>query len=558
MSELVYINGSVVGTDGNVPIYDPQGTWRWWSINEVYLGEIGSHKYVPKVLDYVIDPLTYVVKIVDHLDPVTLIPTLREIRPAHMSFVLSETDVLFGVGPGTQSDTYRIYLDKSVTPHIFAVDMRLKVAGTMSSYAKIFKGAALSDDGNVISKVYDNNGNFISENVPLELVAIDSHVNYSIKAISVCHTTEGLVDGEIVTAVIYNDQGHVVSKRQLLVENTSFIRSLNASQKYISHISLETPFISATMDHVIEFPLNIPINALNIMGVVHYSNGDTLKLPVDGNKFKMFGLDQYVSTIIGQKLDLVLSYSLSAEEVSYAGITSDGHFITEPYSLLTINPNNSYTVKLFGYPKWIDSENGYVMHWWLFNLDRNVYFDVTPYVTFSQNTGAFNPKGYGYMQKKAVSINLRDISGAFKPFIHTQLVEIILNGEANELDTPWTMMHESISSRPLYGVGLYAKRINNLIINLASGMTSIDVWKERVYTHTYPLLDRTVEINPPTPTHFIVSYSNTSVEFLMSDWNQDLNMGIDIPLYGTVTIRFIKRGVNSDMQLSISAMMVKP
>jgi hypothetical protein len=233
------------------------------------------------------------------------------------------------------------------------------------------------------------------------------------------------MDGEIVTAVVYSDTGHVVSKRQLLVENTSFIRSLNVSQKYVSHISLECPFLSQSVDNTIEFPLNVPLNALNMMGVVHYSDGSTLKLPVNGSKFTMHGVDQYVSSIVGQRVDLVLSYALSDNEVAYANTNVNGRYVTEAYFLLTTNPNNSYSIKLFGYPYFIDENNGYQMRWWLFNLDRNISFEVTPFVRFSENTGPYDPKGYGYLQRKSVSLNLRDVSAAFKPFIHTQLVDIV-------------------------------------------------------------------------------------------------------------------------------------
>jgi len=551
-------NSLVVGLDGVVPIYNPAGLWQWWSLDSVYVGQQGSEKYVPKVSDYVIDPGTYTTYIVDFLDPVTLIPTLRLIRPANMSFSLSETDILFGVGPGTQADTYRVYIDTSVTPYVLAVDIRLKIAGTMSSYAKLFKGSDLSGNGEVISKVYDSNGNFISENIPLELVAIDSHVNYSIKTIKTCHTTHNLVDGEIVTAVIYSDNGHVVSKRQLLVENTSFIRSINASQKYISHISVECPFMSPTLDHVIEFPLNIPLNALNLMGVVHYSDGSTLRLPVNGDKFRMFGLEQHISSIVGQKIELVLSYALSPDEIAYAGVTTDNHYITEPYSLVTINPNNSYTVKLFGYPFWIDEANGYQMRWWLFNLDRNIFFEVTPFVTFATNTGPFNPKGYGYLQRKAVVINLNHVSGAFKQFMHTQLVDIVLNGHPGIGSTPWTMSHESVTSRPSFGTDLFANCSNPLHINISSGITDFAEWKERMYLQTYPLVNPSTELSAPNPTHFAIKYSNTEIEYNINDWNLDLNINVNIPVHKTVTVRFFKRTVSGDIQLSIAALLVMP
>lgn len=548
----------LMGTDGIVPVYNPEGRWCYWSIKELWTGETGANRFVPKVFDYVIDPETFTTWIVDHLDPVTLIPTLREIRPANMSFSLSESDVLFGVGPGTQSDTYRVYIDQSVTPHVLAVDIRLKIAGSMASYAKIFKGSDLSSSGQVISKVYDSNGNYISQSIPLELVAEDNHVNYSIKSIKVCHTTEELLDGEIVTAVIYSDTGHVVSKRQLLVENTSFIRSTNASQKYVSHISLECPFLSQSLDNTIEFPLNVPLNALNMMGVVHYSDGSTLKLPVNGSKFTMHGVDQYVSSIVGQRVDLVLSYALSDNEVAYANTNVNGRYVTEAYFLLTTNPNNSYSVKLFGYPYFIDENNGYQMRWWMFNLDRNVSFEVTPFVRFSENTGPYDPKGYGYLQRKSVNLNLRDVSAAFKPFIHTQLVDIVLNGPPTVDNNAWNVSHESISTRAAYGIGLFAKKIGNNQLNLSSGITDFLEWKERFYKQTYPLVNNRTELVPPNPTHFIINYEGIDTEYEMDDWNKDLNAASAVLIYKTVSVKFIKRTSTGDIQLAIAAVVIKP
>lgn len=551
------ING-VVGQDGITPVYNPEGRWCIWGHHEMYLGGAGENRYVPKLHDYVIEYGTYTTYIVDHLDPITLIPTLREIRPANMSFSFTETDILFGVGPGTAADTYRVYVDKSVMPYVMNVDHRLKVNGTMCHHAKIFKGSDLTSNGNIVSKIYDNSGNLISQDIQLELVAIDSHLNYSVKAINTCNTTEDLLDGEILTAVIYSDNGHVVSKRQLLVENTSFIRSVNVSQKYVSHISVTCPFMSPTMDNVIEFPLNIPLNALNLMGNVHYSDGSILRLPVDGSKFRMYGLEQYISSIIGQKVDLALSYALSPNEVAYAGVTSDGHYVTEPYSLQTINPNNSYSVKLFGYPVWINEATGYQMQWWLFNLDRNVYFDVTPYVVFAINTGPYDPKGYGYLQRKAVSINLSDISGAFKPFVHTQLVDIVLNGAPNQVVSRWTVSSETNGVRPAYGAGLFATKIDNASIKVDSGLTTLASWLQNTYSQTYPLTDRATEVNPPTPTHFAIHYNTTVVTFPISNWNSNLNVGVDIAVDKTIFIRFFKRVGASDMQLGMSALMVKP
>lgn len=546
----------VMGTDNQPPIYDPDARWCWWSINEIYTGLLGQNKYIPKVNDYVIDPALFKTYRVDALDPVTYIPTLVEIRPYGMSYTFTETDVLFGVGPGTQADTFRVYLDTAQMPHSLAVDARLRVAGTQVAYCKIFRGADLGGEGEVISKVYDSNGVFISENVPLEVAAIDSHVNYSIKVVPPCKCTVDMPDGEVVTAVFYSSTHNVVSKRQLLVENTSFIRSINASQKYVSSISLKSPFMSPTIDKQIDYPLNIPMNALNLIGVVHYSDGSTVEMPVDGTKFSMFGLEQFASSIIGSKLNLVLRYALAANETAYVGVGPDGHYVTEPYSLVVVNPNNSYAVKLFGYPFWVDEFTGYQMRWWLMNMDRNVWFDVTQHVVWNAQTGPFNPKGYGYLQQKSVSINLRNVSGSFKNFVHVQMVDIVLQGPPDGINTPWLMSHESDTTRPVYGQGLMAKKKSANTINLGCDIATFEEWKTRVYKNTFPLVNPATELNPMNPTHFIVTYDGMETEYGIENWNVDINVGNNIAALRTVSIRFIKRAGPTDMQLSVAAMII--
>ena len=551
----------VVGVDGHVPIYEPDGRWCMWSIDEIFKeGSNGAGHYVPKVNDYVVDPETYTTWIVTSIDAVTLYPVMSEKRPANMSYSLSETDVLFGVGPGTQSDTYKVYLDKSVMPYVLAIDARLKIGGTMSAYAKIFKGANTSDQSQIISRMYDGAGNFLTDRVPLELAAIDSHVNYSIKIASPCYTNFDLPDGELVTVVIYNIEGHVVSKRQCLIENTAFIRQVNTSQKYVTNISLESAFLSAAQDNTLEFPLNVPLNALNLIGVVHYSDGSSRKLPVDGTKFRMLGLEQYVSTIVGQQINLVPSYALSNDEAVYGAVTSNGRYVTEAYKLKTMDPNNAYTVKVFGYPVWVDPANGYQLRWFMFNLDRNVFFDVTNEVLIAPNFGAFNPKGYGYTQQKAIQLNLRDVSGAFKPYIHTQVFNIELKGQPNADATPWTVLSSLNSTDTPYGNNLFIHRLVNspgaTTFRVDAGIATEAEWLEQVYRKTYPLIDRNFETEAPAPTHFEVSYGGVKNTYAISNWNADLSLPINIPANGTIFIRFFRVANNTEINLSIAAMLV--
>lgn len=553
------VNNPVVGLDGKSPTYNPDGLWTIWQNSVVYDGTTGDGKYVPKLKDYVIDPDTYNTWIVSALDPVTLIPTLTSIRPANMAYTFDQTDVLFGVGPGTQADTYRVYVDKSTFPYIFAVDTRLFVCGTMSSYATIYRGALTSSAPDIVAGVYDNSGNFLTNRIPLELGVVDNQTNYSKKVVSVASTVVDLVDGEIVTCVIYDDQGNVVSKRQLLVENTSFIRSLNDSVKYVSSIKLNSPFASITDPNVINYPLNIPIDALNLTATINYSDGTNYTVPIDGVKVKVLGLTSFISSIVGQRIPIVLSYKLDTNEVAYTGITSDGHYITAGYEIQTVNANNSYSVKVYGYPEYVSDAVGYRMRFYMINLDRNTYYDVTPYTSFAANTGPFDPKGFGYLQRKAIQINLRDINSTFTPFIHTQLMDIILETPPNGRTTAWEVSHETVANRPYFGIDTYAVVNANTknVLDLTSDSATQDDWLTKFYYNTFPLYDPTLETAPPVPTHFKILYPGCNDNIHpISDWNQAVTINVDTVYNQNLPIVFLKVTGNDTMYLSVASCLI--
>lgn len=84
------------GTDGGVPIYNPNGLWQIWALQQVYRGQVGSNMYVPKVNDYVCDYTTNDWYRVSYVDPTTYVPTLVPLTTAPNA-VLTSGDLLQGV-----------------------------------------------------------------------------------------------------------------------------------------------------------------------------------------------------------------------------------------------------------------------------------------------------------------------------------------------------------------------------------------------------------------------------------------------------------------------------
>lgn len=542
----------IVGTDGYTPIYQPDGRWNIWSIHEIYNGTSGQNKFIPKVNDYVIEPETGVVYIVTNLNNVTFIP---ELSPINISNAQNADQIL-----ASTNDNYRIYYDKSITPYTLAVDGFIRVYSSTATFARIYKGSFI-DNTKIISRRYDNNGNFIGHDIPLQVVAFNTHDNYAIKNIPICNTTSDLLDGELCTVVVFDSNGKVLSKVTCIVEETTYVAQAYAEQKYITQIFLKSAFINTSQPDEINYPVNLPVTSFNPIGVVQYNDGSQIEYPVDGDKFRLYGIDQFVSTIVGHKVPLVLSYRMDASEAALATVQSDNYYITRPYTLRVSNPNTSYNVKLFVYPVWIDNVNGYNYKAYLMNLDRNVLFDVTNKVNLSSNSPSFNPTAYGITQRLTFNINLSTVSGIYNDFLHVQTVDIILRGPANDtsLINIWEVGTQVPSNTPYYGKNLRAVR-DNLVHNKVTIHNNINTVQEFIntlYIPTLPLYNPLTETGPLEPTHIELRYLNESVIVPITDFNSQITFNSNVNLFSNIDIVFMKETISGYLMLGVSSLTVR-
>ena len=550
---------NAVGTDGKVPLYNPDEGWRWWALPEVYLGKEGYKKHIPKVNDFVVDYTTWTTYIVLAIDETTLIPTLKQIHPFGMSYTLTQADTLFGVGPGTQADTYRLYVNKNEFPYTGCVDQCCWVGGSNTAFARVFKGVPEDPNAKVISKIYDAQGRFVTDRVSLENLTLDTHINYNKRTVKPFQITEDLENNEILTVVFYSNTGIVVSKRQVLVENTTAIKAYSDTTKYVTSIQLKSSFQDKNSPDRILYPLNVPINSLNLTGVVTYSDASTIELPVDGTKFSIFGLESYLPTLLNQTYDIVLCYNLSPSEACLGATSQDGKAVTRPYTIKTVNPNNSYVVKLFGYPQWVNAATGYKMRWYLISLERDRLFDVTDLVMFSKTTGSVDPKGYGYIQKKSIYLNLRDVEATWKPFIHTQQVEVELLGPPGFDKTLWRIAQEVNVNKPKFGEGVYVKLVENMqtqTLKVDCGLSTKESWLEAVYRNTQPLYDPQTETKAPEPTHFSIGKNDNHFTYGVDEWDRNLLVPDVVSMYDNINIVFYRRTGGEDLLLGVAAMTV--
>ncbi len=542
----------VVGTDGYTPIYQPDARWTTWSIDEIYLGREGQNKYIPKVNDYVVEPTTGDLFIVAALDPVTLIPTLN---PININKTINYT--LF---KSSTIDNYRAYFDSSTMPYTLAIDGLLYIYSSTATVARIYQGTII-DNSKLISQRYDNSGNFLGFDIPLQKVAFNSHDNYAISSVPPCSTKILLQDGESVTVVIYDSLGKVLSKVTCIVEDMTYVAQAYAEQKYITQIAIKSPFIDTLNDNTILYPVNLPMTSFNPIGVVYYNDGSSIEYPIDNDKFRLYGLDDVVSTILGHRVPLVLAYRMDSNESALASVQTDDTFIVRPYDLIVSNPNTSYNVKLFIYPLWIDPINGYTYKAYLMNLDRNILFDVSDKIALATNSQTFHPLAYGVTQRLTFTLDLSKVSSIFNYFIHVQTVDITLRAPANDIYATnlWEVNNNAPANIAPYGTNLIAKLDNRTrtTVDISSGFEDLVSFITNVYRKTNPIYNPLTELQAPDPTHIEVRYNGETHLIHINEFKQPISFDQQITPYTNVELVFIRQIASDYYKLSIAAMTVR-
>lgn len=540
----------IVGTDGITPVYLPAERWTVWSTHEIYNGGVGLNKYIPKVNDHVVEPETGITHVVVNLDNITYIPelALQSIpAPINTLGLISSTN-----------DNYRIYYDKSTATHTLCVDSFMRIYNDAAISARIYKGT-LIDDTKIISRYYDNSGNFIGHDIPLKKVAFNTHDNYAIKSIPVCNTTTSMVNGDVCTVVVFGTGGKVLSKVNCIIEETTYISQAFAEQKYITQIFIKSAFISQTNQSEINYPVNLPLQSYSPTGVVQYNDGSQTEYPIDGVKFSLLGLTYFLNTTIGHRVPLVLTYKMSPGEAALATVDNTNGVITKPYTLITTTSTPSYGVKLYVYPVWSTVNNNYSYNAFLLNLDRNTLFDVTSKVGILSGSPAFNDKAYGITQRITFTINLANVSNIFSDHIYNQTVDITLIAPPSSQSVNIWETVTKTPSTTVYGTNLKAVKSPaiNTSVRIDNDILTVQEFITKLYSNTLPLFNPVIETQPLNPTHIEVKYGAESIIVPITQYNQIFNFVNVVTLYSNIYIVFLKTFGVGYLTLSVSSLTVR-
>lgn len=544
------------------PIQNLNAPWQNFNLKDIWTGPSGVGQRVPNAGDMVtkIEGNVITQYQVVSVDPTTLVSTLTELSPPSGQGTLNAYDALVSSN-GNRVDAFRLYVNKKVTPHAAAVDHEFAIWVNNAAYARVFVGTDLTNSGNIVSARYDNSGNYVSDTITLSLSANDRwQNNVGVKVLDDFFTSAELVDGQIVTLVVYNSSNSVIYKQQLIVENTGFVKGLETNTKYVVGVGLKSPFLSINNSFRINYPVNLPLTTDNLIGVVYYSDGTTKECVVDGTTFSVLGLESYVSGLVGATYDVLAKYVLQAGESGYGVNTTGSPHVSQAYKLITVSANMAYQVRLFPYPVWNGNTNQYSLKWLMLAMDRTTAYDVTSYVTLVNGT-AFNPTQLGVKQTIRGSLNLKFVNPVYQSFIYTQDCDVILESLGTYRQTGGTPPNWHVSAvsgrTPMYGDGIWATFYNNGTSNavtVSGSYTTLDTWLAATLYKSQPLINTPSETVVPVPTHFAVKANGVRSVYAISNWNQSLTLTQSLTNSDTITLEFITRTNGGDLITGVIGM----
>lgn len=542
-------NVTVQGSDGQKPNYDPNALFRIWDKGVLFMGptDVALGKWVPKIFDYAIDlSINKWYQVID-VDQVTLTPTFRALDDEETAGL--ETIL---VGTGDQPKTMIAHFDTNQLPYSLSLDSRHYINGSENTYARVFRGSDVSPAGEVISAVFSGQ-TYLDDKIPLEMTKYDSHdiTVLAEKYVPTFNTNAMLKNGEVISVVIYSATNIITGIKRFKVNHGANVRPVNASQKYVTGIALRSVFLNSNDPYKLDFPLNAPIGALNVWGVLTYSDKSEKVLPVDGTKFKLDGLEKFVATRPGQRVPLVLSYRLDQGEFASGAISVDGKRITEPYSLVTTTENGLYSPTLFGFPRWDETAGAYVMRWWLMDLNRMTLFDATSYVQYNQSSEQFNGTKFDAMQFLSIRVRLSEVSASLPSWIHTQTLYVKLYNPLAQVrpQGKFEVGQENVAGE-FFGEGMSARintiNQNNFEVNLGNNLSTLNEWLDKMYYKAKPIYSLYRESAPPQPTHFTVINDQGNIQtFPLSQWNRSFKIFTNLQAKGNLIIRWDKQLPNN-------------
>jgi len=497
-----------------------------WRIDELYFGGpvTPGTKFRPRVGDEVVDWDFGVYRVADV--SVEGIPTLEvKIRFNEESSIdLDSKSLITALSQYQPNSATAVFFDDSTNPFTVTVDSRYPVLGLDSETMIFFRGTNTSVNGEVISQVFNANGDLVGNEV--SLIAIDA-TRPAIKRPIPFNTTKRLTAGEIVTGVTYNAASGPTSRTLFVVQESAANRPADLAGVFIEDIRIKSPLLSPTDATLLLNKAGTSFATSLVDAEILYSDGTISSRVIDGNKMRLLGLNNFDTSALIRPKRIILAYYPDPSEpyINANGVGTATH-ISKVYYLANVEQTTEFALKLFAIPKFVNNAAGYKLEWRLCNLERDLDLDVTNDVVVRRLDGSnFITTDYGNKQELTISLAMDAIiPNTYNGHVHTQKTNITVELPTSTGKDPILIdyLGDEIN---IYGTGLRASAGTGTggKIWFGNNKATLNEWLSYLYNGITALYDRDLMVEPPRPTHFRYEYEGvTSPEYAVGQWNTQL------------------------------------
>ncbi|EBW9734544.1 hypothetical protein DQR70_06070 [Salmonella enterica subsp. enterica serovar Oslo] len=547
----------------NVPIWDPEGLHKEWGLWEIYMGpdHIGEGRkgrFVGNVLDKVWDPVKGT-QYIKELNPTTLIPEFARVEEPSQGGADSK-DFLLGIGDRWPQQGFFIYVDNEQEIPRISVDSQAIFRHPNVEYFRLY-GYSETAGEEILSAWYNQTGEYVDNQIPrLNVEAVDSPYGYKYYVPESFWGTRQLIPGEEVKLVGFSKSNSQVTEASFVVRDGNFIRRGNTPTRRIVSVELRSPYLSTTEENRLRIPTGTNVASIAMMARITMDSGRYVDLPIDGQKVRVQGLEETVTSSPGYLRDLILYYYLGEGEVYIGSDNNDGKALKKRYTVEVDPTQETYGFKLFVYPSWIDANTGYGLVAFLHDYDHSQVYDVSNMIELSSNSAEWDPKKFGVKQYLRFAIDVDKVDPRYGQYRHTQVMQFTLIEPALvDASTHWRAYFED-GQNPGYGDNLVANlefvSSQDWTGDLSCGAKSLDEWLDRLYYRTLPLFDPQTETKPMVPTHFVFTVRGQRYRHPISDWNSVIRVKTGGVEGESSVIHFISSQNGVDLQLGSSALFI--
>lgn len=414
----------------------------------------------------------------------------------------------------------RAYFDKRSLPYRLDIDNKIVVRGTEQRSYRLIRYPGLGSQETVISKYYDATNTMVSQQIPLVEVSSGSNLWYCPYA----QITDTLTDNEALRLEIVNEIGSVTQTYTLYAKASTILNDTFSYQPKIVSVSVVCSQMSS--DGSIYVYQGQDIADLGITARLHYADGSTSDVQIDGTKCILYGLERFVASYVNLKQVAMIKYLKSENEVVVpsSGTLTDATVVavSTTFTVRVVTNNLTSSIKLLPVPVWSDTLSGYILNWRSYSVDHSGSAQITGSVNIVD--GTFVGTNFTDPQTFTASIDLKSVDPKTYPdsTIYQQQVTLKLQPKAayerytitDAPSSPYMFGKDVTNNRR--AVVYYDQNLKQYFVP-SRIFANADAFLLSFYYDLNPPVNGTTEATAPAPTHFIVR-SIQSGSMVVSDY----------------------------------------